>query len=201
MTRSGAVVAVSGREGPPRVGGALQGADGLRPTGRQGLRRGRPAPEGCGRHAGGSLGLLIDTDLLIDRERGAGTPEIEAVLGDEERAISVITVSELLHGALRGDAGADGRDGAHSSSTCLRASRRCPSQSRSPASMRRSGPGCGAWPSNRRARPVDRRHGTHAWTWGSHPQRGGLWTCGRPAGGGAGGLNGFRPAPRLRCEA
>jgi tRNA(fMet)-specific endonuclease VapC len=25
------------------------------------------------------------------------------VLGDEERAISVITVSELLHGALRGD--------------------------------------------------------------------------------------------------
>lgn len=26
------------------------------------------------------------------------------MLGDEERAISVITVSELLHGALRGDA-------------------------------------------------------------------------------------------------
>ncbi len=50
------------------------------------------------------MGLLIDTDLLIDRERGAGTPEVEAVLGDEERAISVITVSELLHGALRGDA-------------------------------------------------------------------------------------------------
>jgi tRNA(fMet)-specific endonuclease VapC len=47
---------------------------------------------------------LIDTDLLIDRERGAGTPEVEAVLGDEERAISVITVSELLHGALRGGA-------------------------------------------------------------------------------------------------
>jgi tRNA(fMet)-specific endonuclease VapC len=42
--------------------------------------------------------------LLIDRERGAGTPEVEAVLGDEERAISVITVSELLHGALRGRA-------------------------------------------------------------------------------------------------
>jgi tRNA(fMet)-specific endonuclease VapC len=42
--------------------------------------------------------------LLIDRERGAGTPEVDAVLGDEERAISVITVSELLHGALRGRA-------------------------------------------------------------------------------------------------
>jgi tRNA(fMet)-specific endonuclease VapC len=42
--------------------------------------------------------------LLIDRERGAGTPEVEAVLGDEERAISVITVGELLHGALRGRA-------------------------------------------------------------------------------------------------
>jgi tRNA(fMet)-specific endonuclease VapC len=50
------------------------------------------------------MGLLIDTDLLIDRERGAGTPEVEALLGDEERAISVITVSELLHGALRGRA-------------------------------------------------------------------------------------------------
>lgn len=42
--------------------------------------------------------------MLIDRERGAGTPEVEALLGGEERAISVITVSELLHGALRGRA-------------------------------------------------------------------------------------------------
>jgi tRNA(fMet)-specific endonuclease VapC len=50
------------------------------------------------------VGLLIDTDLLIDRRRGAGTPEVEVVLGDEDRAISVITVSELLHGALRGNA-------------------------------------------------------------------------------------------------
>lgn len=47
------------------------------------------------------MALLIDTDLLIDLERGAGTPAIEELLGDEERAISVITVSELLHGALR----------------------------------------------------------------------------------------------------
>lgn len=29
---------------------------------------------------------------------------MEAILGDEERAISVITVSELLHGSLRGSA-------------------------------------------------------------------------------------------------
>lgn len=47
------------------------------------------------------MALLIDTDLLIDLERGAGTPAVEELLGDEERAISVITVSELLHGALR----------------------------------------------------------------------------------------------------
>jgi len=47
------------------------------------------------------VALLIDTDLLIDLERGAGTPAFEELLGSEERAISVITVSELLHGALR----------------------------------------------------------------------------------------------------
>jgi tRNA(fMet)-specific endonuclease VapC len=47
------------------------------------------------------VALLIDTDLLIDLERGAGNPEVEEHLGDEDRAISVITVSELLHGVLR----------------------------------------------------------------------------------------------------
>ena len=47
------------------------------------------------------MALLIDTDLLIDLERSAGTPDAEELLGDEECAISVITVSELLHGALR----------------------------------------------------------------------------------------------------
>jgi tRNA(fMet)-specific endonuclease VapC len=47
------------------------------------------------------VALLIDTDLLIDAERGVGTAAVETVLGDEERAISVITVSELLHGVHR----------------------------------------------------------------------------------------------------
>jgi len=47
------------------------------------------------------LALLIDTDLLIDLERGAGTPGVERLLGEEDRAISVITVSELLHGVAR----------------------------------------------------------------------------------------------------
>ena len=47
------------------------------------------------------MGLLIDTDLLIDVERGAGTPAVEQMLGDEDRAISVVTVSELLHSVLR----------------------------------------------------------------------------------------------------
>ncbi|MGH8575194.1 MAG: PIN domain-containing protein [Gammaproteobacteria bacterium] len=47
------------------------------------------------------MALLIDTSLLIDLERGTSAPEVERQLGEEERAISVITVSELLHGVLR----------------------------------------------------------------------------------------------------
>ncbi len=48
------------------------------------------------------MALLIDTDVLIALERrDAEAEEIEAALGDEERAISVVTVSELLHGARR----------------------------------------------------------------------------------------------------
>lgn len=45
------------------------------------------------------MAVLIDTDLLIDLKRGNAAAE--SLLGDEERAISVITVSELLHGVLR----------------------------------------------------------------------------------------------------
>lgn len=47
------------------------------------------------------MAVLIDTDLLVNMERGVGNQEVEAVLGDEERAISVITVSEMLHGVHR----------------------------------------------------------------------------------------------------
>jgi len=47
------------------------------------------------------VALLIDTDLLVDLERGAPTSATERLLGDEDRSISVITVSELLHGAHR----------------------------------------------------------------------------------------------------
>ena len=46
------------------------------------------------------MALLIDTDVLIDLERGPAAA-IEQHLGDEDRAISVITVSELLHGVRR----------------------------------------------------------------------------------------------------
>lgn len=52
------------------------------------------------------MGLLIDTDLLIDLERGDDAASVDRVLGDEGRAISVITVSELLHGVLRAQGGA-----------------------------------------------------------------------------------------------
>lgn len=47
------------------------------------------------------MAVLIDTDMLVDLERGVINPEVEETLGAEERAISVITVSELLHGVLR----------------------------------------------------------------------------------------------------
>lgn len=48
------------------------------------------------------MALLIDTDVLIHAERGSAT---EQELGGEDRAISVVTVSELLHGVLRAQKG------------------------------------------------------------------------------------------------
>lgn len=47
------------------------------------------------------MAVLIDTDLLVDFERGVVNPAVEEAIGDEDRAISVITVSELLHGVHR----------------------------------------------------------------------------------------------------
>ena len=47
------------------------------------------------------MAILIDTDMLVDLERGVVNPEVENAIGDEGRAISVITVSELLHGVHR----------------------------------------------------------------------------------------------------
>jgi tRNA(fMet)-specific endonuclease VapC len=47
------------------------------------------------------LAVLVDTGLLVDWERDSTGRMIEALIGDEERAISVITVSELLHGVHR----------------------------------------------------------------------------------------------------
>lgn len=45
------------------------------------------------------MAVLIDTSVLIDAERRG--PSLEGVLGERERAISVITASELLHGVHR----------------------------------------------------------------------------------------------------
>lgn len=47
------------------------------------------------------MAVLIDTDLLVDLEHGVGAPEFACLLGEEESAISVVTVSELLHGVHR----------------------------------------------------------------------------------------------------
>ena len=45
------------------------------------------------------MAVLIDTSILVDAER-RGEP-LERAVGDEERAISVVTASELLHGVHR----------------------------------------------------------------------------------------------------
>jgi tRNA(fMet)-specific endonuclease VapC len=47
------------------------------------------------------MAVLIDTDILVDLERGVTDREMEHAIGDEDRAITVITVSELLHGVHR----------------------------------------------------------------------------------------------------
>ena len=45
------------------------------------------------------MAVLIDTSVLINAERRG--PSLEDALGERERAISVITASELLHGVHR----------------------------------------------------------------------------------------------------
>ena len=47
------------------------------------------------------MAVLIDTDMLVDLEHGVASPTVEQTIGSEDRAISVITVSELLHGVHR----------------------------------------------------------------------------------------------------
>jgi tRNA(fMet)-specific endonuclease VapC len=47
------------------------------------------------------VAVLIDTDMLVDLERGVANPAVDHAIGNEDRAISVITVSELLHGVHR----------------------------------------------------------------------------------------------------
>jgi tRNA(fMet)-specific endonuclease VapC len=47
------------------------------------------------------VAVLIDTDVLVDLERGVGSAEVDQQIGEQDRAISVITVSELLHGVHR----------------------------------------------------------------------------------------------------
>ncbi len=49
------------------------------------------------------MAVLIDTSVLIDAERRGRS--LERAIGDQHRAISVITVSELLHGVHRAAAG------------------------------------------------------------------------------------------------
>jgi tRNA(fMet)-specific endonuclease VapC len=56
------------------------------------------------------MAVLIDTDLLVERERGAD--QIERLAADESRAISVVTVSELLQGVFRATGATRARRGA-----------------------------------------------------------------------------------------
>jgi tRNA(fMet)-specific endonuclease VapC len=45
------------------------------------------------------MAVLIDTSVLLDIERGR--TDLDAAVGDADRAISAITASELLHGVHR----------------------------------------------------------------------------------------------------
>ena len=47
------------------------------------------------------MAVLIDTGLLVDLEHGVTNPHVERAIGEEDRAISAVTVSELLHGVHR----------------------------------------------------------------------------------------------------
>ena len=47
------------------------------------------------------MAVLIDTSVLVDLERGDANPELESAIGEQPRAISIIAVSELLHGVHR----------------------------------------------------------------------------------------------------
>ena len=47
------------------------------------------------------MALLVDTDILVDLERAGRALTETSPLGEEDCAISVVTVSELLHGARR----------------------------------------------------------------------------------------------------
>jgi tRNA(fMet)-specific endonuclease VapC len=58
------------------------------------------------------VAVLIDTDVLVDLERADSRDSLERAAGDEERAISVITVSELLHGVHRARGARRARRGA-----------------------------------------------------------------------------------------
>jgi predicted nucleic acid-binding protein len=48
------------------------------------------------------MGVLVDTDHLIDLQKGTDRAELlQVLIADEPAMVSVITVSELLHGAHR----------------------------------------------------------------------------------------------------
>ena len=48
------------------------------------------------------MGVLIDSDVLIEQERGGS---LEEAVGEEPWGISVVTASELLHGVHRAKGG------------------------------------------------------------------------------------------------
>ncbi len=50
------------------------------------------------------MAVLIDTTVLVNAERRGES--LDRAVGDQDRAISVITVSELLHGVHRAQSGA-----------------------------------------------------------------------------------------------
>ena len=112
---------------------------------------------------------LIDTSVLIDVERGALSLE---PLATEGKAISVISVSELLHGVHRAErrpSPAQARGGGRADPWRGRAgSDRLGSRARPRQCLGRTR---GLGDNHRRARSLDRSDGADAWAGACHHQR------------------------------
>ena len=107
---------------------------------------------------------------LIDLERVAAGQPLDELLGEEDRAISVITVSELLHGALRATGARRARRRAFVEHV-LAEMQAIPITETVARAQAEIWADLAAWRSDRRPRPLDRRDRNRARARARNPQR------------------------------